>query len=240
MTKLDWVRDEFILALDVYLRDRTTAGNKTHPEVVALSELLNQLPIFRPEKRDEKFRNPDGVGMNIANFMKFDPSFHGKGLKRGSKLAEDVWNEYYLNQDKLRVTAAAIRNSYNLKEVVDYITEGTSDDSLEAPEGKILTALHRFRERSKKLVKTKKQKVLNELGRLDCEACGFNFESVYGVKGKEFIECHHDKPVSTLSDGDRTSIEDLRLICSNCHSIIHRHSPWLTVEELRQVIVSNV
>lgn len=178
--------------------------------------------------------------MNIANFMKFDPSFHGKGLERGSKLAEDVWNEYYFDQDKLRVTAEAIRNSYNLKGVGDNITEGVSDDFVEASEGKILTALHRYRERSKKLVKAKKRKVFDKLGRLDCEACGFNFENVYGVNGKDFIECHHDKPVSTLSDGDRTSIDDLRLICSNCHGIIHRHSPWLTVEELRQVIVFNV
>jgi putative restriction endonuclease len=36
-----------------------------------------------------------------------------------------------------------------------------------------------------------------------------------------------------LKDGDTTRLEDLALLCANCHRMIHRASPWLSVEELR-------
>jgi 5-methylcytosine-specific restriction enzyme A len=238
MANPDWVRDEIILALDLYVKDKTTAGNNTHSEVISLSDLLNKLPIFRLEERSEKFRNANGVGMKIANFQRFDPEYTGKGLSAGSKLEEKIWDEFYHDQDRLRSIAQAIRGSYNVKEISGFLIEEEDEDFTEAPEGKILTALHKFRERSQKLVKKKKESVLRQKGRLDCEACGFNFEINYGDKGKGFIECHHDKPVSTLGDGGKTSIDDLRLVCSNCHSVIHRSSPWLTLDELRGIITS--
>ncbi|MEJ7829225.1 MAG: hypothetical protein WKF91_13540 [Segetibacter sp.] len=46
MANPDWVRDEIILLLDLYLRDRTPAGNRVHPEVIQLSSFLNELPLF--------------------------------------------------------------------------------------------------------------------------------------------------------------------------------------------------
>jgi 5-methylcytosine-specific restriction protein A len=236
MANPDWVRDEIILALDVYLKDKSTAGSKTHPEVIALSQLLNRLPIFTDSEKDNKFRNVNGVGMKIANFLRFEPTYAGKGLERGSKLEEDIWDEFYLNQDRLRATAQAIRQGYKLKNVAKYLNEHEDDDFTEAPEGRILTALHRRKERSQKLVNAKKRRVLKTNGRLACEACNFCFEDRYGVNGKGFIECHHNRPVSTLGTDDKTSIEDLSLLCANCHRIIHRTSPWLSVEQLKSII----
>jgi 5-methylcytosine-specific restriction protein A len=77
------------------------------------------------------------------------------------------------------------------------------DDEIvtEAPEGRLLTAQHVRRERSAKLVASKKAAVLAETGKLACEACGFDFAAVYGEQGDGFIECHHVKPVHTLRAG---------------------------------------
>lgn len=58
-----------------------------------------------------------------------------------------------------------------------------------------------------------------------CIVCGFNFESVYGELGEGFIEFHHINPL--YINGKATVFNpytDLVPICSNCHSIIHRHS----------------
>jgi 5-methylcytosine-specific restriction protein A len=46
-----WQRDELILALDLYFRHRPDTISKKHPDVGALSGLLNALPIHpdRPE-----------------------------------------------------------------------------------------------------------------------------------------------------------------------------------------------
>ena len=34
-------------------------------------------------------------------------------------------------------------------------------------------------------------------------------------------------------------IKDLRLVCSNCHKIIHRSKPWLSVSELKILLSIN-
>ena len=56
-----------------------------------------------------------------------------------------------------------------------------------------------------------------------------------GDRGKNYIECHHNTPVSGLNEGDVTKLSDLTLLCSNCHRIIHRKKPWLTIDELREI-----
>jgi 5-methylcytosine-specific restriction protein A len=56
-----------------------------------------------------------------------------------------------------------------------------------------------------------------------CCICGFDFELVYGERGKGFIEVHHTKPLSEV-EGE-TVIDpatDLVPVCSNCHRMIHR------------------
>ncbi|MDC8010992.1 DUF3427 domain-containing protein [Tahibacter soli] len=66
-----------------------------------------------------------------------------------------------------------------------------------------------------------------------CTVCGFRFDTVYGDIGAGFIEVHHLKPLS-LAGGEYVldPIEDLRPVCSNCHSMLHRHRPPLSIEDL--------
>jgi 5-methylcytosine-specific restriction protein A len=73
-------------------------------------------------------------------------------------------------------------------------------------------------------------------GKLACEACGFDFAIHYGDRGNGFIECHHIKPVADIVEGQTTHIDDLVLLCSNCHRIIHRRRPWLSVIALKDLM----
>ncbi|UOY93150.1 HNH endonuclease [Ectobacillus sp. JY-23] len=79
-----------------------------------------------------------------------------------------------------------------------------------------------------------------EIHGLSCVACGFNFEEIYGERGKDFIEVHHVKPLSTI--GKEIVInpkEDLVSVCSNCHRMIHRlKDDVLTVEELKLILIN--
>src|SRR5439155_27256990 len=112
---------------------------------------------------------------------------------------------------------------------------GGDDDEMEAPEGAVLTRVHKVRERSKAIVDRKKKQVLRLTGRLSCEVCEFDFARVYGELGVGFAECHHTMPLSDLRPRQRTSLADLAVVCSNCHRMIHRRRPWPTVRELRDV-----
>lgn len=230
MRNPSWKRDELILALDLYFREPSARGSKTHPEVIALSDLLNRLPIHG-DNNLETFRNPNGVGMKLSNFLRYDPSYTGKGLERGSKLEEEVWDQFSGNLQHLREVASAIRTNYkDIDLVVDEI------DEEEAEEGRVLTKVHRQRERSASIVAKKKAKVLKETGSLVCEVCGFNFAATYGALGEGFAECHHEKPVSEIKSGEKTKLSDLRIVCPNCHRMIHRRRPWLTVDQLKGLL----
>ncbi|WNO08451.1 HNH endonuclease [Teredinibacter sp. KSP-S5-2] len=104
------------------------------------------------------------------------------------------------------------------------------------PEGKVKERLHRSRERNSKLISQVKAEALDRYGKLQCECCGFDFEAFYGDLGAEFIEAHHTKPISELKDdGEETKREDIALVCSNCHRMLHRRRPWLKMNDLKKL-----
>ena len=232
----DWTRDELILALDVYVRVPEARGREAHPAVVALSEVLNRLPIHERGTRVDKFRNPNGVSMKLSNFLRYDPGYSGAGLRRGNKLEAEVWKEFSGDPGRLQRIASAIRESVSAPSIRLDLEE--TDEVEEAPEGRLLTRLHLVRERCPALVQAKKAKVLRETGCLRCEICLFDFERAYGEFGRGFAECHHTRPVSELRPGDKTRLADLAVVCANCHRMIHRRRPWLAVQELRDAVAA--
>lgn len=69
-----------------------------------------------------------------------------------------------------------------------------------------------------------------------CFVCGFDFEKEYGELGRGFIEVHHIVPLSTIRDEYVVDpIRDLRPLCSNCHSMVHRREPVISIEELKKM-----
>ena len=110
--------------------------------------------------------------------------------------------------------------------IKDQINQDQDQDQDQVEEGddetKVRKVWHLRRERSSKIVRKKKLSVLNEKGYLSCEICSFKFETLYGDRGKDFIECHHIIPLSELEPATLTKLEDLALLCSNCHRMIHK------------------
>ncbi|MFC2035836.1 HNH endonuclease [Chloroflexota bacterium] len=235
----DWTRDELILALELYFRVSPSSTNKNHPEIVKLSNLLQSLPIHPELSRGNEFRNPAGIYMKLGNFLRFDPSYSGKGLLAGSKLDKVVWDEFASDKTRLIKVANAIRNGSPTLLPPQSKNEDTEiiNEDEEFPEGRILTRLHRQRERNQTAIRKKKKLVLDTFGKLECEVCKFDFADYYGDIGIGFAECHHNKPVSELAKGSKTKFSDLSIICANCHRVIHKMRPWLSVLELRILLI---
>ena len=110
------------------------------------------------------------------------------------------------------------------------------DDEEVFPEGKEKFRVHKSKERNQKLVTLKKQKALLRNQNLPCEICNFSFKIQYGQIGDKFIETHHILPISKLTEETETKLDDLILVCSNCHKMIHRRRPWLTIEEMKKLL----
>lgn len=229
-----WTRDELILALELYFRLSPLHISETHPEVVSLSKLLNQLAIHIDRPDPDRFRNPNGVYMKMCNFLRLDPSYKGVGLDAGSKGDVVVWKEFSERKELLKEVCKAIREgvkSHVQKEPL--LSE--DEEELSAPEGRFLFRLHRDRERNQSISKKRKQEAIKKDGKLSCEVCEFCFSAHYGPLGDGFIECHHTIPVHKLSPGERTKLSDLSLVCSNCHRMLHRGGDLLSVKILREI-----
>ena len=63
-----------------------------------------------------------------------------------------------------------------------------------------------------------------------------NFEKKYGKLGKDFIEAHHTIPLSKMKKGHTTHPNDIVLLCSNCHRMVHRSEKWLSLNELKKLL----
>ena len=118
----------------------------------------------------------------------------------------------------------------------DELDENPPDYREGFPEGRLYQRLHFARERNLNVVRIAKQIALKKHGRLSCQICGFDFKENYGELGDGFIEAHHTIPVSELKEGEETKVEDMALVCSNCHQMLHRKRPWLTIEKLSKII----
>lgn len=231
-----WHRDELILALDLYFRLGRTLPDDTHPEVVTLSRFLNSLEIHAKRPDEARFRNPNGVALKLANFRALDQPGHG--MRRGGKLDKEVWEEFRADPLRLRNLAAAIEGGVQSSEVSMTVTlTALEDEDAEWAEGRLLRRLHQVRERSPKLRKAKKSHAMQQLGKLACEVCRFDFAATYGELGADYIECHHTIPVSELTPGSKARLEDVALVCSNCHRMLHRRRPWLRLGELSELLV---
>jgi len=108
------------------------------------------------------------------------------------------------------------------------------DDESAFPEGGEKFKQHRYRERDGQIVQRAKAQRLAKTGKLECEVCQLDFACRYGERGRGFIEAHHKVPVSQLDGLKLTKVEDLALVCSNCHRMLHRGQPLLAVEQLRE------
>jgi 5-methylcytosine-specific restriction enzyme A len=226
-----WQRDELILALDLYFKHSPSHISTSHPAVIELSHILNSLPIHREKPDGVPFRNPNGVYMKLCNFLRLDPSYKGKGLERGGKLEEEIWEEFANDKDLLKSVAQGIVQGIQTTPIEPLI----EDEEDEFPEGRVLYRQHRVRERNRKLVAKTKEVALKK-GKLSCGICGFDFYKTYGELGRGFIECHHTVPVSEYAKVKGTKLKDLALVCSNCHRMLHRRRPWLLVPELSELI----
>ena len=230
-----WSREEIILTLNFYHLHYPTIPDKSSTEIENLSNTLRKLQTKVGDNINEKYRNPNGVYMKLMNFHHCNPNHSGEGLRGGSKLDEEIFLEFQNDIINLSKISNLIINNLDSDETFEIMD--IDDGDFEFQEGKLLSRIHRSRERNRKIIKKKKEKVLKETGSLKCEGCGFDFNLTYGKHGQGFIECHHLKPISEINHGEKTTLDDLSLVCSNCHRMIHRRKPWLSIEQLKTLFV---
>lgn len=228
-----WSRDELTLALDLYVK---TAGNPTAKDdaaLEALSAVLNKMHRLNGDSGSDTLRNRNGVYLKVMNFRSSDPAYldQGKvGMQRGNRLEGVLWAGYAGRLTELAADAEAIRQAViGADEAV--VAKLPPVEPYEGEEGGVIMRLHKRYERDPKLVR-EKRKAAAATEDLACEVCGFDFEAAYGDLGRGYIEVHHTRPVHTLLAGTKTKLDDLALLCANCHRMAHRTRQPLSLEAI--------
>lgn len=232
-----WTRDEIILALALYMENPSSPPGKTSGKIADLSKVLNDLHRLDGVDASPTLRNANGVYLKLMNLRALDPIFQAQGkvgMQAGGALEKEIWTEYAGRLEKLASDAKEIRNA------IERASEAQEDgiplaEPYEGEEGGIIIRQHKRYERDPKLIAEKRKEAEN-LGKMHCEVCGFDFKTAYGDLGAGYIEVHHLKPVHTMKSGSKTKLSDLALLCANCHRMAHRKRVPLSIAELKTAL----
>lgn len=221
MANPSFTRDEAILALDVLFFHGNERLSIQSPIMMELSELLNSLPIYKPEIRPSYFRNPSGV---LAQINAFRRSFQkGEKAPNVGKVFYEVANEFEGRLDELHEIAMAIR-----KNVTSYndVTFGSVLEADSFPEGSLLGHLHRIiekRDGSKLIVGNR------------CTICEIELDELY-YGCSNLMSLHLTVPITRIDGKKKYTESDFITVCPNCHAVLHQYRPWLSAENSKDIL----
>lgn len=174
--------------------------------------------IYYTKKKYERMRAKYGSDWFVST--------HGISDKELSFFKWDV--NKFKDSVTLKVTDEEIDNMVQ-DEIIDQLK--LEDKSYE--EGKRYLAKHMCIERKAVVIKLAKSMFKAKNKRLFCEICTFDFNERYG---EEYIEGHHQTPLSQLKSKNsfEVSYEDIILVCSNCHRMIHKKKLFLSKDKIKE------
>lgn len=239
---IDWSRDELVITCDVLVGAGWNSPRANTPEVQRLSDFLraqNPRAVY-----SDRFRSPSSVHRKLEDLRSARPGYAGD-ITKGGKLTAEVAAAF--DQDPARMHAVAellwteglLTQAADLEHLSGTAADDDAEATAEAVEGSVIQSLVTRRERDPKLRAAKIAWSRQVRGSISCEVCSFDFEETYGTVGEGYIEVHHRVPLFS-SGRVTTKLEDLILLCANCHRMIHATRDWRTPEELAQVLSHRV
>ena len=107
---MKWVRDEYILCLELYFRvkEKFVKDKKDDPEVQKVYQTLKQKSLIQ----NRIIRTVDAVYMRLQNFKHVDPGWDVKGLSGGGLKCSEIFEEFVNNRSDLSKEVDRINSLY--------------------------------------------------------------------------------------------------------------------------------
>ncbi|MFI8978329.1 HNH endonuclease [Nocardia asteroides] len=242
---MDWKLEEQILACDLLYENGWLTIPERDQRVVELSKFLRSQWVYSGSIPE--YRSTNSVHRKIEDLRTAHPD-HAGTATRGGRLSAQVARAFATDPAKMHAVALNLQSNRQLDLPLDYTTDETEEDQspldesasvedlVTAVEGRELRRMVRVYERDPKLRQQKIALSRKNRGSIACEVCGFDFEHAYPGRGDGYVEVHHVMPLHTTG-AKMNGVDDLVLLCSNCHRMIHRRANWLTPDELRAIVV---
>ena len=200
--------------------------------------VYEQLALRHPEvtaaERTEKYRNSASLWANRVQFARLHLANQGMLFRANS--APDAPRSYWKLTPKGVEAARSLQRSsgsIDLQIAADLEAVAQEESALE---GLRTARLAAHFERNPKL-----RAAAVAIHGTTCVACQFNFEAIYGARGKDYIEVHHLVPVSQMAEPSTVNPRtDMTVLCSNCHRMVHRsREKPLSLHDLVEVVRSH-
>lgn len=69
-----------------------------------------------------------------------------------------------------------------------------------------------------------------------CVVCNFDYSGFYGESAEGLVQVHHLAHAETPNAYTIDPVRDLRPVCANCHTVLHRREPPYTIEEVKEML----
>jgi hypothetical protein len=192
-------------------------------------------PNWERQIKEKKF-SLRGLSYRLSNLSFInDKTTAGVNLQRmGTEFS--VWLVNTITTDELpstssETTSEASEEDRNFPFAVDAIyPDEVQPSDQQYPEGATTLVMVNAYERNARA----RQACIDHYG-FDCVVCGLNFEERYGDEiGRGFIHIHHELPLHEIGREYLVNpVEHLKPVCPNCHVMLHRLDPPLSIPELR-------
>lgn len=191
--------------------------------------------------------------------------FRGQTMKeKAANLLDDgeiYWicvaaNDLIILETPILIPVEIVKKTYNRYGLLKLDQEQYSDlrasisaelpsadqDEAAFPEGALIARTHLHRERNSRLIQQCKNRFVEKHGSLFCEACEWHPKNIFAdrLPKNSIIEAHHDVPLKAAEHGGVTRTEDIKMLCPNCHRMIHIVRPWLRLREFRTKFFSRI
>jgi predicted HNH restriction endonuclease len=207
---------------------------------LAVERIMKLSPENTPHEYGSHKSTPEPIWHNKTRWAR--QFLKDKGELDGSQ--HNIWTITSLGRERLELLneTSVDPDSQDNDDVGGQVTFETDfedvPNTVKVPEGKRRLRYHYARERNPRIIRLAKSLALEKYGELRCEACSFSFKEVYGDRAANFIEGHHRLAVSEMPEGYETSVQDIALVCANCHRAIHAKWPYISIEELKELLQS--
>jgi predicted HNH restriction endonuclease len=223
MYKIDVIKKD-----DIVFLYQNTVG------IIAVGKASGQIaeePCIHGKHTDPRKGNKQH-SISLLDFKVVDPPIPAKAIKSISEHAEGIGVTVRGTVVHLRPdTGINLYRRATSSCVPPLNSTTTPEQILAALEGDTYPAEALFRKRNRALIDAKKLKSDGK-----CSVCGFSFIDQYTGLTNDCLVGHHVKPIGKRKKVTKTTLDDIDLLCPNCHTAVHTKDPPLTAAKLRKML----
>lgn len=228
-------KDQYLAALKVVLKEYDKEILQTYINLedckASSQTIAKMLGISSLGSVNLKFGK---LGRRVSEFLNIYPSERASGEPRWWSVLAEGENEN--NQFAWKLRRPFIEALHELAYIKEELAlpEDLDNSHKELIEGAKKQIVVNAYERNKAA-----RDICIKIHGLSCQVCDMNFEETYGEIGKDFIHVHHINPLAARNSTYQVNPEkDLIPVCPNCHAMLHKENPLISIERLREIVKS--